>query len=286
MVEKPNRKKEAGRELKLPGCDKKTNKVVVKLGQITPGLTKLVMDTRAVFEPGVSKNLKEERKWRVTDYVELAKAFLSSHILAFSQSIEYNNLKAISLSKKGNTYYFKIKKYLTNDKIAGKPLHIGERMNGYFVMTKNIEEKDPVMGFVEELKKNTIVSHLTSRVLLLKGLGDYTYLFMHFLIRKEEKDGNPALVRLTLQEQGPRMELKLQKVEKGVCSGDVVFHSYIQKTKTEIDEKRANANRLQKEKLKRKLEQEENVIRKKAASAKQRSEKKQGTEEVKAHSSD
>lgn len=41
-------------------------------------------------------------------------------------------------------------------------------------------------------------------------------------------------VALKLHELGPRLRLKLVKIEEGVCRGNVVYHSYISKSKAEI----------------------------------------------------
>lgn len=41
-------------------------------------------------------------------------------------------------------------------------------------------------------------------------------------------------VALKLHELGPRLKLKLIKIEEGVCRGNVVFHSYVKKSKGEI----------------------------------------------------
>ena len=37
-----------------------------------------------------------------------------------------------------------------------------------------------------------------------------------------------------LTENGPRMKLQLVKIEDGLCSGEVLFHEYIEKTEEEI----------------------------------------------------
>ncbi|XP_015776839.1 PREDICTED: suppressor of SWI4 1 homolog [Acropora digitifera] len=43
-----------------------------------------------------------------------------------------------------------------------------------------------------------------------------------------------SAIRLT--ELGPRMRLKLIKIEEGICSGEVLFHKYVKKTAKEIKE--------------------------------------------------
>ena len=49
----------------------------------------------------------------------------------------------------------------------------------------------------------------------------------------QDKKKNTS-VALKLHELGPRLRLKLVKIEEGLCRGNVVFHSYIKKSKKEI----------------------------------------------------
>lgn len=72
-------------------------------------------------------------------------------------------------------------------------------------------------------------------------------------------------IRLT--ELGPRMTLKLQKVEDAFFSGEILYHSYIQKTPEEVAKLKKKQEKLRLEKIRRKQEQERNVERKKQAEA-------------------
>ncbi|KAI5184629.1 hypothetical protein NEHOM01_0304 [Nematocida homosporus] len=241
---------------------KHENKVVIKLGQITPAFAKLVLDCRSWFVPAVSKNLIEEKSWKIKDYVKLAKHFLSSHILAFSQSVEHNNLKIISLRENGKTFYFKVCKYLLSPSLFKKDLGFNARNNGYLVIPFNIDKSDPIYEMIDEMKRNAPNSYLTSRALVIKGLGDHQYIFSHYLVQKEEKPGQANLVKLSLQEIGPRMELKLQKIEEGICSGEVLYHTYIQKTPEELKAREEALQAKRALRLQRRSEQEENVRKK------------------------
>ncbi|KAL1971238.1 hypothetical protein VTN77DRAFT_190 [Rasamsonia byssochlamydoides] len=71
-----------------------------------------------------------------------------------------------------------------------------------------------------------------------------------------------------LVELGPRMKLKLMKVEEGLCSGRVMWHDFISKTDKEIKEMDETWNRRRKEKEERKRQQKENIERKKQEKAK------------------
>lgn len=39
---------------------------------------------------------------------------------------------------------------------------------------------------------------------------------------------------IRLQELGPRLTLELMKVERGLCEGEVLYHSYLTKTQEEV----------------------------------------------------
>ena len=60
------------------------------------------------------------------------------------------------------------------------------------------------------------------------------------------------------------MRLKLVKVEEGLCKGNVVYHSYVKKSKGEIKAQADEIKRKRELKAERKRIQEENVEKKKA----------------------
>ena len=71
-------------------------------------------------------------------------------------------------------------------------------------------------------------------------------------------------VALRLHELGPRMKLKLIKIEEGVCRGNVVFHRYQSLTPAELKKQMDGLKNKRELKEKRKRIQEENVAKKKA----------------------
>ncbi|CAH0514842.1 unnamed protein product [Peronospora belbahrii] len=73
------------------------------------------------------------------------------------------------------------------------------------------------------------------------------------------KAGKSA-VRLT--EIGPRLTLKLTKVERGICEGDVLYHAYKTKTPEESAKAKAKHEAAMALKRQRREEQEENVAKK------------------------
>ena len=65
-----------------------------------------------------------------------------------------------------------------------------------------------------------------------------------------------------LVELGPRMRLRMTKVEDGLCSGRILWHEYIQKTRAEEKELDKRWDKRQKEKESRKKTQRANVEKK------------------------
>jgi len=67
-----------------------------------------------------------------------------------------------------------------------------------------------------------------------------------------------------LVELGPRMRLRLTKVEEGLCSGKIMWHQYVHKSREEIKELEKRWEKRRQEKESRRKEQKANVERKKA----------------------
>ncbi|KAI1840547.1 hypothetical protein JX265_013223 [Neoarthrinium moseri] len=78
-------------------------------------------------------------------------------------------------------------------------------------------------------------------------------------------DNNDKVERraVKLVELGPRMRLRMTKVEEGICSGRVMWHEHIHKSKQEIQELERRWEEKRKEKEARRKQQKENVERKK-----------------------
>lgn len=76
-----------------------------------------------------------------------------------------------------------------------------------------------------------------------------------------------------LVELGPRMKLRLTKVEEGLCGGKVMWHEYIHKTKEEIKELEKTWEKRKQEKEARRKQQRENVEKKKQAKRSQKGDK-------------
>ncbi|RJE26299.1 ribosome biogenesis, protein [Aspergillus sclerotialis] len=73
---------------------------------------------------------------------------------------------------------------------------------------------------------------------------------------------------IKLVELGPRMKLRLIKVEEGLCEGKVMWHDYISKSAEEEKAMEKNWDQRRKEKEQRKKQQKENIEKKKQEKAK------------------
>lgn len=90
--------------------------------------------------------------------------------------------------------------------------------------------------------------------------------------RKAQKDTSERMEHrngvekkgIKLYELGPRLKLRLTKVEEGVCNGKVMWHEYIHKSKEEIKAMDKVHLERKKEKERRRAEQKANVEKKKA----------------------
>lgn len=81
---------------------------------------------------------------------------------------------------------------------------------------------------------------------------------------KPHSSGRPNVEKraVKLVELGPRMKLRMTKVEEGVCEGKVMWHESIEKTAEEVQELEKVWDLRRREKAERKKVQKENVLRK------------------------
>jgi len=103
----------------------------------------------------------------------------------------------------------------------------------------------------------------------------------NFAGKGNRKSGQSAI---KLSEIGPRMTLKLTKVESGLGDGDVLYHAFQSKSKIDARALKAKKQKEKMDKLKRKREQEANVDAKKQKMLKKKERKnerrKQRQEEI------
>ncbi|OTA84890.1 hypothetical protein M434DRAFT_400321 [Hypoxylon sp. CO27-5] len=82
-----------------------------------------------------------------------------------------------------------------------------------------------------------------------------------------ESDERVERRRVTLVELGPRMKLRMTKVEEGLCSGKTMWHEHIHKSRQEIQELEKRWEQRRQEKEARKKQQKANVEKKKKEKA-------------------
>ncbi|KAI5303047.1 hypothetical protein KEM56_000089 [Ascosphaera pollenicola] len=88
--------------------------------------------------------------------------------------------------------------------------------------------------------------------------------------KTESSSSNVEKRAVKLTEIGPRMKLRLIKVEEGMCSGKVMWHAFVKKSAKENKEMESMWNQRNKEKEERRRVQKENVERKRQEKAKAR----------------
>ncbi|EDO14924.1 hypothetical protein Kpol_1005p12 [Vanderwaltozyma polyspora DSM 70294] len=101
------------------------------------------------------------------------------------------------------------------------------------------------------------------------------------LVNDDQSRLIPRKKAIKLTEIGPRLTLKLVKIEEGICSGKVLHHEFVEKTDAEIkalEKRHAQKMRLKEE---RRKEQEENIARKKAVKEAKKQRKLQRREQRK-----
>ncbi|KAJ3259657.1 hypothetical protein HK103_001918 [Boothiomyces macroporosus] len=84
---------------------------------------------------------------------------------------------------------------------------------------------------------------------------------------------------IRLFEIGPRLNLKLIKIQDGLCSGEVIHHEFITKSKEEIKQLNLKKQKEKDEKNRRRAEQERNVKAKAAKLAANQKKDAEGDEE-------
>lgn len=94
-----------------------------------------------------------------------------------------------------------------------------------------------------------------------------------------EKNSNQEKIKVKLREIGPRLNLKIHKIEEGFLKGNVIFHSLIKKSKKEIYEIMQELKEKRKEKKKRREEQEKNIKEKEKKKEQKKDEENEEEEE-------
>ncbi|KAJ1876812.1 rRNA-binding ribosome biosynthesis protein, partial [Kickxella alabastrina] len=129
------------------------------------------------------------------------------------------------------------------------------------IMAKNL----PSMAGFDDISEYVLREAFASESDVEDGPENSVTLPQDYVGRGNKKDDQRAV---RLLELGPRMELRLMKVEGGLGDGDVLYHNYLHKTKAEMEKDlRMRQIKLTRQ-ARRRQEQEANVERKKKESGK------------------
>ena len=240
-------------------------------------------------------NLKESKKNNIKDFLSLVDIYGLSHMMMFTNT-EKNSYLHFAKMPKGPTVTFSIKKYtlasdifsnIEKDRIpltknyGNIPLLI---MSG-FNNSKIPEDDKPEIEFRHydiELQKYSMkktISNLINNLGKTKDLSNFNNISDYILKHSgysscsdneeeakceiiDEKNNKNEKTTIKLREIGPRMNLRIFKIQEGFFKGNVVYHSLIKKTRKEIYEILTEKKMKEKEKKERQKTQEENIIKK------------------------
>uniref|UniRef100_A0A1E1XSW0 Putative rna-binding protein n=1 Tax=Amblyomma sculptum TaxID=1581419 RepID=A0A1E1XSW0_AMBSC len=126
---------------------------------------------------------------------------------------------------------------------------------------KLVQSKVPDLGHLRDISEYVDQGGLSESEAELDGASNQVV-----LPQKISSRGNTLNQQSSVRmvELGPRMKLKLVKIEEGLMTGEVMYHALVQRTPEEIKALRERRLKLKKLKEKRKHEQEENKKRKEA----------------------
>lgn len=124
---------------------------------------------------------------------------------------------------------------------------------------KLVQSKVPDLGHLRDISEYVDQGGLSESEAELDGASNQIILPQKICSRGNVLNQQSS-VRMV--ELGPRMKLKLVKIEEGLMTGEVMYHAFIQKTPEQIKALRERRLELKKLKEKRKQEQEENKRRK------------------------
>ncbi|RDD44434.1 Suppressor of SWI4 1-like protein [Trichoplax sp. H2] len=253
---------------------------VLQNGKIGSSGLRLMKDLRMVMEPYTARRLKVQHKNSLKDFIHAAGPLGVTHFLIISRTDKGTYLKIAKLPQ-GPTITFRVDSYThardiisylskpKTEKIQYKhhPLlvlsgFIPDNLSHTLTVTMfqnmfssiNVEKQYPCRpgryqngyGSESEMDDAGPESHVTLPQ-AISGRGN---------IKSQQ-----SAIRLT--ELGPRMTFNLIKIEEGVCTGNVLYHQYVTKTKFEIDAIKSKLEGKKKLKLERRNQQEQNLLNKK-----------------------
>uniref|UniRef100_G3MNQ9 Brix domain-containing protein n=1 Tax=Amblyomma maculatum TaxID=34609 RepID=G3MNQ9_AMBMU len=130
---------------------------------------------------------------------------------------------------------------------------------------KLVQSKVPDLGHLRDISEYVDQGGLSESEVELDGATNQVV-----LPQKISSRGNTLNQQSSVRmvELGPRIKLKLVKIEEGLMTGEVMYHALVQRTPEEVKALRERRLKLKKLKEKRKREQEENKKRKESSQRK------------------
>lgn len=127
---------------------------------------------------------------------------------------------------------------------------------------KLVQSKVPNLGHLRDISEYVDQGGLSESEAELEGASNQVVLPQKIASRGNALNQQSAI---RMVELGPRMKLKLVKIEEGLMTGEVMYHAFVQRSPEEVKALRARRLELKRIKEKRKREQEQNKQRKEAA---------------------
>merc|ERR1712106_641494 len=278
---------------------KQPHSIVVPRGKVGKNVGQLTADFRRVMSPYTAANLKVRKGNVMKDFLTIAGPLNVTHLLAFSRTDDNASFRLIT-TPKGPTLSFAIDKYTLRKDIESsikRPI-VDEQLyqqSPLLIMSgfSELNDQERLMreafrAMFPKFRHFAIQTRLAAKKKIetllgqnkaVPDLGKYESVeqFMQAMSGSESegessavanpKTGRQMKVRLT--EIGPRFNIRLVKVEDGLCGGAVLWHAY--KTKTEEEQMKQEEKKLNdtEQKSERKRFQEENVRRKEEAKVKE-----------------
>lgn len=126
---------------------------------------------------------------------------------------------------------------------------------------KLVQSKVPNLGHLRDISEYVDQGGLSESEAELEGASNQVVLPQKIASRGNALNQQSAI---RMVELGPRMKLKLVKIEEGLMTGEVMYHAFVQRSPEEVKALRARRLELKRIKEKRKQEQEQNKQRKEA----------------------
>jgi len=151
--------------------------------------------------------------------------------------------------------------------ISKSPVGVGKKVKKIFEASSAANKALPKLGNLEEvsqfLEDNMVTSGVDSEG--TKSEADEARVEIKQEANKKKASNAAEVWKIRLTEYGPRMTLKLTKIQEGVNDGEVLYHAYQEeRDESEVLKMTQDKRAKEAEKKKRKATQMENIERKRA----------------------